>query len=372
MVLVFLGTLDQVNIGVHEVQKRYFESFIALWRYPLEWPGSQMFKHLIIPIPGGYLLGCLLLVNLICAHFHYFVPSKKKIGITIIHAGLVLLLVSGFMTSFFQKESQMLVNEGSKTNYSENFRDNELVIIDKSDELFDHVTSLSTRNFNEGKTFQMSSTPIRVKVDKFYSNAEIGLRVQNPEGGEPDLATSGAGAKMGLVVFPKPKSYAEKKVNAATAYVTIYGEETILGTWLVSNIIDNKFPPQKFSYNGRDYEVALRFKRTYMPFDIELIDFTFDRYPGTQIAKNFSSLIKVHNHSMGENRQVLVYMNHPLRYGGYTFYQASYGENEHASIFQVVQNPSWLLPYLAVIFVGLGLVVHFVMHLALFLRKEHA
>jgi hypothetical protein len=60
MILVVLGTLDQVNIGVYEAENRYFKSFF-LYFTP---PGTA----LKIPwFPSGYLVGGLLLVNLIAA-----------------------------------------------------------------------------------------------------------------------------------------------------------------------------------------------------------------------------------------------------------------------------------------------------------------
>jgi len=47
MVLVFVGTLDQVQIGVYEAQLRYFKSFFLYFSLP----GSQ----LKIPwFPGGH------------------------------------------------------------------------------------------------------------------------------------------------------------------------------------------------------------------------------------------------------------------------------------------------------------------------------
>jgi hypothetical protein len=50
MILVFLGTLDQVNIGVYEAENRYFKSFFLYWTPP----GTT----LKIPwFPSGYLVG---------------------------------------------------------------------------------------------------------------------------------------------------------------------------------------------------------------------------------------------------------------------------------------------------------------------------
>ena len=61
----------------------------------------------------------------------------------------------------------------------------------------------------------------------------------------------------------------------------------------------------------------------------------------------------------GDDRDVLIYMNSPLRHGGLTFYQASFGKNDTLSVIQVVRNPAWTLPYLSCLLVALGLLWHF-------------
>ena len=52
------------------------------------------------------------------------------------------------------------------------------------------------------------------------------------------------------------------------------------------------------------------------------------------------------------NRDVLIYMNNPLRYRGETYYQAGFQKDDTASILQVVRNPSFVTPYIACIIVG--------------------
>ena len=108
----------------------------------------------------------------------------------------------------------------------------------------------------------------------------------------------------------------------------------------VSNVFDEQFSPQYFSFEEREYEIALRIKRTYLPYKVELIDFSHDRYMGTDIPKNFSSKVRIINRESTEDRQTLIYMNHPLRYKGRTFYQAAFDQQtEKSSMFQVVNNP---------------------------------
>ena len=365
--LVFFGTLDQVHIGIREVQLRYFESIIALWHYPAAWPGGAVLSKLFIPLPGGFLLGGLLVINLIFAAVRYFQFKPKKIGIVLIHSGILLLIVSGFLTSYFQVESQMWIDEGGRSNYSKSTDENEFVIIDKSNPSFDRVVSMPVVLLESGKEVQVGTFPFTVKPEVFFANAGIQMRRNDPSL-PPGLANRGAGMKMDLVAVPLAPTYKQNEVNTVSAYVTLVAGDGEIGTWLVSNVFDERFPPQRFSYNDKEYEIAIRFKRYYYPFWLELTQFRFDRYPGTEIPRNFSSEVNILDAEKSTGRKALIYMNNPLRYEGYTFYQASFTPNETATMLQVVRNPSRVLPYIAVFLVGMGLLVHFLLKLVRFLK----
>ena len=105
--------------------------------------------------------------------------------------------------------------------------------------------------------------------------------------------------------------------------------------------------------------------------------FTHERYKGTDIPKNFASRVRVENSQSKEAREVLIYMNTPLRYAGTTFYQAGFDptndqRERKVTILQVVENPGWITPYLSCVLVGLGLVTQFLMHLVKFVTKRRA
>jgi cytochrome c biogenesis protein ResB len=126
-------------------------------------------------------------------------------------------------------------------------------------------------------------------------------------------------------------------------------------------------------HEGRTYALSLRNRREYLPFAMTLKEFRHDVYPGTDIPKNFSSLVHVSRGSTGEERDVLISMNQPLRYAGKAFYQESFGKNDTLSILQVVENPGWLLPYASCVLVAAGLVIHFALSLRRsFLRRRVA
>ena len=103
---------------------------------------------------------------------------------------------------------------------------------------------------------------------------------------------------------------------------------------------------QTLTVGGKACQLVLRPERYYKPYRLHLIDFRFDRYPGMEIPKNFSSRVRVERPDTKESREVTIRMNEPLRYGGKTFFQASWDQaDEKGTVLQVVDNPSWLTPY---------------------------
>jgi len=364
ILLVFFGTLDQVHWGIHKAQQAYFESLFVIWPYQ---EGVLFYKGL--PLLGGYTLGALLLVNLILGFFRFTKLTKAKTGIAMIHGGIVLLLISGFLISFMQKETQMTLDEGGSSNYSSSYRKVELVVIDKSAPDVDTVFSIPQAQFRAGETYRAFDA-IDVQLIDFMPNSVIGRVSQNP-GRQPVNVTRGTGVEMGLFVDRRPETHALNQSNLPSALVTLSADGKSLGSWLVSALFRD-FPPQTFEFGGKQYELALRMHRTYYPFTIELLDFTHDRYPGTNIPKNFSSDVRIIRPDPHEDRRALIYMNHPLRYAGLTFFQQGFDNDDTTSILQVVRNPAWQLPYWAVLLVGLGMLVQFSISLVRFFTKSQA
>jgi hypothetical protein len=71
MLIVFVGTLAQVEQGLYLVQDRYFKSLFVFW-------GPEGSDWQIPIMPGGYLVGILLMINLIAAFMAKFKWTRKK------------------------------------------------------------------------------------------------------------------------------------------------------------------------------------------------------------------------------------------------------------------------------------------------------
>lgn len=375
LILIFVGTLAQVDLGLYDVQAKFFRAFLIYW--------TPSGSHLRIPVfPGGWLIGVVLLINLLAAHAKRFKFTPKKYGIILIHAGLIFLLVGQFLTEIFQVESTMRIEVGGTKNYSEAPRKNELAVIDVTDPSKDTVTAIPASLLEKGGEIHAPSLPFTVQAERYLQNsAPTGPMMK----GEKISATDGLGRR--LMFTPKAHATGMESEDNPMALVKIASDKGPIGEWSVSTWL-TRYPefeqiaaemggmfgdltkPQTFKYGGRTWQIELRPVRYYKPYNITLLNFSHDLYQGTDVPKNYSSRIHLNDPKTGEDRDILIYMNNPLRYRGETFYQASFESGDRGTILQVVRNPASITPYVACSLVALGLIVQFLMHLIGFARKR--
>jgi ABC-type transport system involved in cytochrome c biogenesis permease subunit len=390
IVLVFAGTLAQVDIGLWEAQKQYFHSLMIFW--------TPKGFDLRIPVwPGGYLLGWVLVVNLLVTHIKRFQFSRKKIGILLTHMGVLILLVGQFLTESLQVESFMRLEEGETKSYSESARTTELAITDITEE-DQTVTVIPDAALAKKREIRHPNLPFSVRVKEWHANSEPHLLSLSELPFSPRIP----GSERKLSFKPAAITAKPNEANLPSTLVEIFDDAGIAGTFLLSSFCSNPHAaawlkkwaqttfnldltetlesPVQFTRNGRSYRLELRATRYYkfltggtQTYNLTLLTFHHDLYPGTQIPKNFSSLVRIRNPQTGENREALISMNNPLRYGGEAYYQGSFDpNNDRATILQVVRNPVWLSPYLGCVIIASGLLFHFLTQLFRFGSRTKA
>ncbi|MEP4077708.1 cytochrome c biogenesis protein ResB [Haloferula sp.] len=351
MVLVLIATFAQVEWGIHEVQKLYFRSWIA-WVDVI--PGEKSFS---LPLPGGMLLGSLLMLNLLVAHFRRFQFRWNKTGLILIHLGVLLLLLGELFTALFGKEAQMRLDEGQARNYSEFPREIELALIDMSEEGVDQVTAIPLSRLKDGAEFELDG--FKLTIRRFFQNSEILPEASASDDFDPMRATQGLATEFAVLGTPRETAMDRRDLGSAFVELIDSGGES-KGVWLLSNALKAE---QSFKIGDKPWKMAIRQCRLYHPFSLRLLDFTHEKYLGTEIPKNFSSRVTILNEEKDEERETLIYMNHPLRYEGLTFFQSGFDNDDTTSILQVVKNPVWTLPYIACTLVAVGLLWVFSQHL---------
>jgi len=357
MALVVLCTLAQTELGTLGAVNTYMRSILVFRHFDALPFGVPLF-------PGGGLVGFVLILNLSAALVKRFDFNWAKSGLWVVHFGLIILVGGEFIAGAFQVETNMTIEVGQTVNYVESPRQQELAISDLNPAGHLEEYGIPESLLRKGGSIPLPGTPLVFNMKRFFTNAELGPR---SAGDLPSLATAGIGPNV--KVTEAPPVTAENEMNRTSAFVEPVAGGHSYGIWLVSNALG---APQSFTHEGHSYQLGMRLRRYYLPYSVTLKKFSHDVYPGTQIPKNFSSLVHISNPAKGEERDVLIYMNQPLRYEGKTFYQASFGKGDTLSVLQVVSNPGWLLPYISCVLITLGLLVHFGITLRRSNRRRHA
>lgn len=358
--LVLMTTIGQVELGIYEAKKLFFEGiFVTV---------HPTWSPIAIPVfPSGFLIGVLLSINLMVAHFYRFKFTLKKSGIWLIHFGLIVLIVGSGYISFVAKETQLSLEEGQTKFYTQSIRKIELAISEENGDL-ETVWSIPESKLKHNEIITINELPFQIRPKAFFPNAALNLIKDNTLT-SPVTFPNASGIGQHLNITPKKKDYSGNIQNQTTVLMEFFTPEKSLGDYVASVGLG---VDQVIKAGERTFTFKLRPERTYTPYSITLLDFSHDKYEGTEIPKNFSSLVRVDNPQTGEHREELIYMNHPLRYEGKTYYQASFGKEDTLSILQVVENPGWLLPYFSSLIMCIGLCIHCGIMLVGYLRKTNA
>ena len=362
IVLVFFGTLAQINDGMWEMMEYYFKSYLVWCKLDLISQGFQYDEGTVprmvgFPLPGGYSLGWMLMINLLAAHTVRWQFNMKRMGIILIHVSVVMLLVGMLITSVFQTEGNMHITEGGTASSYRDSHNVELVVTKAGDDkgAKESVVVLPQDRLKDYKypVISMSETglPFDLRVDAYHPNSDIvKLRVGQ---------TKFQGMGKTLKIVPKDVTPGTKggggDLPSAAVSIAVNGKS--LGSYLLSSHFSDM--RQRVMVEGQAYYLSLRFVQYDLPYTLRLKDFRFDRHPGTNQPKNYQSDIVLIDPETGREDKTIM-MNHPLDHRGLTFYQSSFDRGvERTTVLQVVGNPGSQLPYWACLIACIGLLWHF-------------
>ena len=335
---------------------------------------SMNLRFIRIPLLGGYILGPLLFINLLAAHFVRFKLTWRKTGVFIIHVGLILMLVSELVTDITDRESLMVIEEGEAATYSTDFDKNELVILDRSRPKVDTVLSVPVEWINTEGRLDVSEVdpnfPFTIVTELYYPNTKFEVKEPGEEmKGHPIQI---ADRTIEVLAQKDDPNADPQKPNFVSAKVSLRSGDKTYGPFFLSNKFERlkDFNKHTFDHEGREFAIAIQRTRYNYDFKVRLDDFRFLRYPGTNKAKDFTSDVTLRK-ADGTEEEKRIFMNHPLIHEGSTFFQSGWNEEtEKGTRLQVVQNPGKFLPYWGVAVVGFGLAVQFGMHLFGFTKRR--
>ncbi len=359
MVLTFLGTIEQVDEGLFEVQKRYFESMFVV---------HHLFGVIPILLPGVYLLLILFSVNLVLGGIVRMRKNKYTVGNLIIHAGMLLLIFGGFVKNEFSIDGHLTLAENQRSSEFESYFLWELVLspMEPQGQTVEYVIpdeQFASVNESDPATFVREDLPFDISVNRFLPNCE-----PSPVG------PAEAGSVRGVDGFYLKEREKEKEAERNVAGVYVQVKEKATGESQEAILFGMSQAPLTIDAGGKAWSIDFRRRRYVLPFAIALNKFIKETHPRMEMAKQFSSEVtKIEN---GVEQPVKITMNEPLRHKGYTFFQASFIEADPQrgtpvmSTLAVVRDPADRIPLYSCIVITVGLMLHFTMKLGRYLRRE--
>jgi len=354
--LTWLGTLAQVELGLYEAQKRYFESFALVERV----------GPVPIPLPGGALVMGLLAVNLVVGGLARLRRGWATAGVLVAHSGILLLLASGFVKTWWAEDGHVTLFEGQSAAHFESWQRWEIAITAPQSDGSVRELVVPEEQFR----FATGDAPARLASPELPFQVEVGHVLANAEPA-PAGTAPGTPAVDGVVLRALPRETTAER-NLAGAHVALIDPSS--GARHAGLLWAAEREPLRVEFAGRTWSIALRHERYPLPFTLRLEDFRKEDHPGTAMPRSFESDVTIVE--AGASRPLTISMNQPLRSGGLVVYQASWGpsnarpDSKLFSTFAVVRNPSDAWPLIACLVITLGLVFHFGRKLVRHVRLE--
>lgn len=327
MILIFIGTIAQKYMGLYDAQKMFFSSFVFYWN--------------MIPFPGGYSVLGILTLNMICKFIFLSPWTKPKLGINITHFSIIVFFIGGFITALTIKEGYIAIGEGQNNYEIADYHKRVLSLENDKDHIAIPFYDLMDRKSID------KNIPFTLTIINSCRNTAIRPRdIENP-----NTNRKGAAAMVDLTCA-KPFIENERNIAGATYIISNAKNHDHNGIYIVFETRE--------TYDVIDgYTIKLDREKRPLPFSVTLNRFQRDVYPGTNMPKNYESRVTIHDGDI--QWPAIISMNEPLRYGGYTFYQASTlidQDGQPISVLSVVTNKGWIFPYISGVLMALGLIVH--------------
>lgn len=359
MVIVFAGTLYQVDRGLHEALDHFFYSWltppISGWYTP-DSPdaGSRFIRWLVLPLPGGLMVMWALAINLTLSMVRHFRYGWRQSGSVLAHVGILLMLGGGWAIYLTAEEGFLSLPEGESSDTALSLQEWEIALWQEHPD-GEPGETFSAEGLKSGDVLHVDALDLELAIHAYHRNAlafgdgehpqeegavlsVIGVqRIESgPETGDPQTFIPGA-------------RITARRGRQAPQHIILTGGDPL---------------PLVMHVDGSEWFLQLRRRHIPLPIRVQLVEFRKEYEPNTRIARHFSSRILVS--SDGVERPVLIEMNRPFRYEEFTFFQSSYGEAEDGrdiSTFAVTRNRFMLAPYWATGLTTVGLILHFLIRM---------
>ena len=366
LILTWLSTLEQPAKGLYEVQKRYYDAEAWYVVPELDWLPKINGKPVSLPLPGAYLVSAVLFVNLFLGGILRIRKGWKNIGVIISHFSMISLLIAGFVSHHYSKEGIMAVYQGDTSDFAQSYTEYtievaEIVNGEKEKPYVLPVEHLKSLGADQSRVFEIPELGIELNVSGWMRNSAR-VKVDKDDAGKDVIEVDGWALQW-------LKTNPTEELNLAGCHVDVFVEGDQDKT---ARLVLHGGDPNActITVDGKIYGLRLMREIWPMPFQVRLDESIGEYYPGTRKPSTFQSDIT--RIADGSEQAFRIKMNEPMRYGGYTLYQARWEDSgdRPMSGFAIVKNPSDQWPKYSLYISILGLTIHFGMKLGGFVGKS--
>jgi hypothetical protein len=362
--LTWFATLEQVEHGLFVTLNKYFATD---WRSIFILPELNG-KMVPLPLPGGYWVCAVLLVNLILGGVVRIRKGWKHVGNLISHFGIIFMLIGAGVTYHFSERGNMQIWQGGQNNAAEDYYEHVVEVTEIKDDKPSKIYVIRGRDITDlqesKRLFRLPELPFDIELGGYQANVV------------PVAATERAPDQHqqifdGYYLASKPKLAKPEEAESYTPGIQakVLNHDGTSSAPLI--LAAASFKPFTYQTGGRIFTFVMQKRLWPMPFTLRLDEFIADFHPGTMMPAKFIS--KVTRMENGGEAKVTIQMNEPMRYEGLTFFQASYGPSNAKpgekmySVFEVVKNPADQWPVYSLWIVAFGMAVTFITKFASFL-----
>ncbi len=254
---------------------------------------------------------CISLIGIIIKSRMY-----RKMGAFVFHLGFVVVLLGAGVTRYFGYEGVIHIREGMSENRV--ISEESYLQIKTQNENFEHLLALGKIGNNYFKYIhEMKGRNFVVEYKDFTYNKETNVE----------------------------KLLVNIEFDGKKQEVEILGGHGSIE------------PPSNIKINDVEIAISWGSKIIELPFNIYLFDFQIERYPGSQSPSSYTSKVVLND----ENKSIdyKIFMNHPLSYNGFKFFQSSYDRDERGTVLSVNNDPGKWPTYFAYFLLSLGFILNF-------------
>jgi hypothetical protein len=378
MLLTWLATLEQVDHGLHMTLEKYFH-----FSKPLVYPDAAVIfsslagqEKYLPPLPGGYWVCALLVINLTLGGILRIRKGVKTVGVIMAHFGIIFMIVAGGVAQLKEERGVMMLAEQpgggfpNVADYAQSLTETTIEITEVKDgKTVGQVHFVKDAYYrdlegDERRTVRLPKLPFDLELQGYVQNARpMAAASMAPPKGEPLVE--------GWFLFSQTPNK-ETEMDTPGVHARVLGRDGKGGEiFLLSTLARAPFTVEA---DGRSFVISFDKRVWPVPFQVKLVDARSEYHPNTSRPKLFESdIIRIED---GRESKVFIEMNEPMRYGGMTFYQRTMmngvsGADREASVsgFEVVRNPSDKWPEYSIYLSGFGLCLHFLLKLGGFLFR---